>query len=124
MDDLQKRLAGIEPDVEVDAAFVGSVLAPAAPVEIFARMLRNLRAIHAEKGEHLKGLAACNRIVSLMPDCAQEYRERGDLYVKLECFRAALADFRHYLKLNPQARDSARIARQAAELEPLAARLN
>ena len=124
VDALQKRLAGGARDVEIDPALVASLLAPAPPKEIFARMLRNLRAIHVEKGEHLKGLSASNRILALLPDCADEYRERGELYARLECFRAAVTDFRHYLELNPQARDSNHIARRTAELEPLAARLN
>jgi regulator of sirC expression with transglutaminase-like and TPR domain len=124
VDDLQKRLAGATQDVEIDPALVVSLLAPASPNDIFARMLRNLRAIHVEKGEHLKALSASNRILALLPDSAEEYRERGELYAKLECFRAAVDDFRHYLKLNPQARDSSHIARRTAELEPLAARLN
>ena len=124
VDDLRKRLSGVAPDVELDATVVASLLTPAAPNDIFARMLRNLRAIHVEKGEDLKALGASNRIIALLPESADEYRERGELYAKLECFRAAVSDFRSYLKLNPQAHDSDRIARRTAELEPLAARLN
>ena len=124
VEDLQKRLSGLAHDVEVDASIVTSFLTPAAPVDIFARMLRNLRVIHVEKGEHLKALAASSRILELMPECADEFRERAELYEKLECFRAALTDYRHYLRLNPQARDSHHVARRTAELEPLAARLN
>lgn len=124
VDDLQKRLSSISEGLELDPALVASLLTPAAPADIFARMLRNLRAIHLERGEHLKALCASNRILALQPDAADEYRERGELYDKLECFRAAVADFRHYLKLNPQARDSDRVARRMSELEPIAARLN
>lgn len=124
VDDLQKRLSSVSEGLELDPALVASLLTPAAPADIFARMLRNLRAIHLERGEHLKALCASNRILALQPDAADEYRERGELYDKLECFRAALADFRHYLKLNPQARDSDRVARRMSELEPIAARLN
>ncbi len=124
VDDLQARLRSVSEGLELDATLVTSLLTPAAPSDIFARMLRNLRAIHLERGEHLKALCASNRILALQPDAADEYRERGELYDKLECFRAALADFRHYLKINPQARDSERVARRMAELGPIAARLN
>jgi len=124
VDDLQERLRSVSEGLELDPTLVASLLTPAAPADIFARMLRNLRAIHLERGEHLKALCASNRILGLQPDAADEYRERGELYDKLECVRAALADFRHYLKLNPQARDSDRVARRMADLEPLAARLN
>jgi regulator of sirC expression with transglutaminase-like and TPR domain len=124
VDDLQERLRSVSEGLELDAHLVTSLLTPAAPADIFARMLRNLRAIHLERGEHLKALCASNRILALQPAAADEYRERGELYDKLECFRAALADFRQYLKLHPQARDSERIASRMAELEPIASRLN
>lgn len=124
VDDLQERLRSVSDGLELDATLVASLLTPAAPADIFSRMLRNLRAIHLERGENLKALCASNRILALQPDATDEYRERGELYDKLECFRAAVADFRHYLKINPQARDGERVARRLAELEPIAARLN
>ena len=101
-----------------------SMLAAAAPNEIFARLLRNLRAIHLSKDDRLKALNASERIVALLPHAAEEYRERAQLYLELECFRAALTDFRRYLRMKPEASDSAAISRHIAELEPLAARLN
>ena len=124
VDDLQQRLKGVAKDVELDPDIIASLLTAAAPREIFARMLRNLRAIHFAKGEHLKALAASNRIIALVPEAAEEYRDRGEMYAKLDCFRAAVADLRQYLKLRPQAPDTERVARRVAELEPLAARLN
>jgi regulator of sirC expression with transglutaminase-like and TPR domain len=38
---------------------LATALAPAMPREIFARMLRNLRAVYAQRGELIKALAAC-----------------------------------------------------------------
>jgi len=124
VDDLRQRLKGVAKDVELHPELIARLLTAAAPSEIFARMLRNLRAIHAGNGESLKALAASNRILALVPDAAEEYRERGDLYAKLECYRAAVTDLRQYLKLKPQAGDTGRVAGRVAELEPLAARLN
>lgn len=124
LDDLKQRLQSIAKDAELDERVLKQMLAAAAPNDIFARMLRNLRAIHLSKGEQLKALSASNRIVTLLPQVAEEYRERGQLYLELECFRAALADFRHYLRLRPEASDGETVSRQIAELEPLAARLN
>ena len=124
VDDLQERLKTIAKDIELDSTLVATLLANAAPNDIFARMLRNLCAIHANKGEHLKALSASNRILALQPDSPEAYRDRGELYAQLECFRAAVADLRHYLKLRPQAHDTDRVAGRIAELEPLAARLN
>jgi regulator of sirC expression with transglutaminase-like and TPR domain len=124
MSDLQQRLQAISKDVELDQALLKTVLAAATPQDIFARMLRNLRAIHLTKGDRLKALSASERIITLVPDAAEEYRERGQLYFELECFRAALGDFRKYLRLRPDAQDSQPVARRISELEPLVARLN
>jgi regulator of sirC expression with transglutaminase-like and TPR domain len=124
VDDLQARLQTLTKDIELDPPLVASLLAPAAPRDIFARMLRNLRAIYVGKGEPLKALSASKRIIALMPEAAEEYRDRAELYVGLECFRAALDDYRQYLRLKPQAPDSASVALRIARLEPLAARLN
>ena len=124
VEDLQERLKAVAKDVALDPALVTSLLTAAHPKDILARMLRNLRAIYGNKGEQVKALSASSRIIALMPDAAEEYRDRGELYAGLECFRAALDDFRRYLKLKPQAHDTARVAQRVAELEPLAARLN
>jgi regulator of sirC expression with transglutaminase-like and TPR domain len=124
LDDLKQRLNSIAKDLEVDDKLMKSMLAAAAPNEVFARLLRNLRAIHLSKDERLKALSASDRIVTLLPHAAEEYRERAQLYLELECFRAALTDFRRYLRMKPEASDSAAVTRHIAELEPLAARLN
>jgi len=124
VEDLQERLKAFASDIALDPDLVPSLLTSAAPKDVFARMLRNLRAIYASRGESLKALSACDRILALAPDAAEDYRERGELYAQLECARAALSDLRQYLKLKPQAHDSARVAQRIAELEPVAARLN
>jgi regulator of sirC expression with transglutaminase-like and TPR domain len=124
LDDLKQRLQAVAKDVQLDEKLWKAMLSAAAPSDIFARMLRNLRAIHLSKGERLKALGASNRILELLPQAAEEYRERGQLYSELECFRAALTDFTSYLRLKPEASDSDNVSRQIAALEPLAARLN
>ena len=124
LDDLRERLKTVAHDIELDRALVARMLAAVAPNDIFARILRNLRAIYLSKGERAKGLSASSRILMLLPDAAEEYRDRGDLYLELECFRAALNDFRRYLDLAPQAPDTDRVRLRIAEIEPLAARLN
>lgn len=124
LDDLRERLKTVAHDIELDRALVARMLVAVAPNDIFARILRNLRAIYLSKGERAKGLSASSRILMLLPDAAEEYRDRGDLYLELECFRAALNDFRRYLDLAPQAQDTDRVRLRIAEIEPLAARLN
>jgi regulator of sirC expression with transglutaminase-like and TPR domain len=124
LDDLKRRLEAISKDIQVDEKMLTALLAAATPNDIFARMLRNLRAIHLSKGERLKALGASNRIITLLPHAADEYRERGLLYRELECFRAALADLRQYALMRPEAGDKDAVSRSIKELEPLAAGLN
>jgi regulator of sirC expression with transglutaminase-like and TPR domain len=124
LDDLKRRLRGLTRDAKFDEKLLKAMLAAATPNDIFARMLRNLRAIHRHKGEPLKALSASTRIITLLPHVAEEYRERGQLYRELECFRAALADFRSYLRMKPDAADSHHVSRSITELEPIAASLN
>ena len=124
LDDLQQRLQAVVKEAELDHSVLKNMLISAAPRDIFVRMLRNLRAIHLSAGDRLKALGASNRIITLLPGAADEYRDRADLYVELECFRAALEDFRSYLRLRPDAQDSEAVSRRIAELEPAVARLN
>ena len=124
VEDLKDRLRSFSSEIDLDPAVLTSLLAAAAPKEILARMLRNLRGIYKNRGERLKALSAAHRIVALLPESADDYRERAELHAELECFRAELGDFQQYLKLKPDAHDSVSVARRIAELEPLVARLN
>jgi regulator of sirC expression with transglutaminase-like and TPR domain len=51
-------------------------------------------------------------------------RDRGMVYVKLECYRAAVTDLENYLALSPNAQDLEAIRGHLIELRRSAARLN
>jgi regulator of sirC expression with transglutaminase-like and TPR domain len=124
LDDLVARLkawrSGLDPDPET----VKEMLVPAGNKEILARILRNLRGIYLHQGVLTKALHATDRIISLAPEAAEEYRDRARIYLDLECFRAALADFRSYLLLKPDAEDADEVQRKTMELQQVASRLN
>ena len=124
LDDLVKRLKAWRSGIEPDSDQIKNMLATAGSREILARILRNLRGIYLDKGELTKALHAADRIITLDPQLPEEYRDRGKIYLDLECFRAALADFRSYLFLNPEASDADEIKGKTMELQQLAARLN
>ena len=69
-------------------------------------------------------MSAADRIITIMPLCAEEYRDRGTIYVNLECFRAALFDLQAYLQMLPAAKDADTVREQVVELQTAAARLN
>jgi regulator of sirC expression with transglutaminase-like and TPR domain len=124
MDELQRRVRELAGGVAPDPGRVKAMLAAADKREILSRMLRNLKDVYLRRKEPAKALAASDRIIALAPGNAEEFRERGQIYLGLECFRAALDDFRHYLWLNPQADDAALIGMRVAELRRIAATLN
>jgi regulator of sirC expression with transglutaminase-like and TPR domain len=123
LDDLRGRLAALAPG-QPAPELTADMLAAAGNREILARMLRNLKGIYLRRREFAKALAAADRIVLLLPEAAEEHRDRAAIYAELECFRAALAGFRRYLEMKPGAEDAGAVRQKIAELAPLAARLN
>ena len=87
-------------------------------------MLGNLKAIYVQRQDDYRMLTILEMIVALAPDAAAEVRDRGIVYLRLECFRAALADFERYLELAPTADDAGLIRKGVVELRKTASRLN
>lgn len=77
------------------------VLRPASSRETLVRMLSNLKRIYVESGDVMRTLSCIDRILLLTPAAAQELRDRGLLFRRLECFGAALRDLERYLQLAP-----------------------
>ncbi len=124
LEDLRQRLRVLRDGALPAADMVRHMLAAAGKKSILSRMLRNLKGIYRERGDLARALAAADRIIGLEPGSAEEYRDRAGLYLELECFRAALSDFRNYLMLNPAAEDATVVQRRVVELQQIAARLN
>jgi regulator of sirC expression with transglutaminase-like and TPR domain len=124
LDELCARLRSLSHGVDPEPAQVRTMLATTPNKEILARMLRNLKGIYLKQREFAKAVAAMDRLVTLAPAAADEYRDRGRVYLELECFRAALADFQSYLALTPDAEDAGIVRQKAAEIESIASRLN
>jgi regulator of sirC expression with transglutaminase-like and TPR domain len=124
VEELQQRLQALHNGVDVTPALVKGMLSAAGGREILARVLRNLKGIYLQQKDMLKALSATERIIALAPAAAEEYCDRGKIYLELECFCAALADFRHYLQLRPGASDAQTVRQRVAELQQVVARLN
>jgi len=116
LDEIRARLAQVygQP-VEVQPAH----LKPVDGRHILIRMLRNLKEIYLKGADTTRGLSILDRILLLEPRSLAELVERGSLYERLECFRAALDDFQSFLSQAPEhpaaenARDAViRLARQ------------
>jgi regulator of sirC expression with transglutaminase-like and TPR domain len=68
---------------------------------ILVRMLGNLKANHLQRKDFVRTLAVVDRLVHLEPANPLWLRDRGALYQRLDCARAAVADLERYLVLAP-----------------------
>ena len=91
-------------------------LEPVTKKQILQRMLANLKAIYRKKNDLVKSLTVLDRLIILDPTAKEDIRERGGLYLRLECFTQARADFEAYLHLAPDADDAASIREQIISL--------
>jgi regulator of sirC expression with transglutaminase-like and TPR domain len=102
--DLRLRLRTIAPDNhEPD---LQTYLRPVSNRDILVRMLRNLKGIYYEAGLYDKALRTAEHLLVLAPSDPHEIRDRGYIYERLQCPRAASADFERYLSLAPDANDA------------------
>ena len=96
--------------------FRAEFLLPVSKKQILRRMLTNLKAIYAKANDLVKTLAALDRLLILDPGSAEDTRDRGVIYSRLECFGQAKEDFERYLQLAPDAEDAAAVREQLIEL--------
>jgi regulator of sirC expression with transglutaminase-like and TPR domain len=108
-----KRRQGLVGDYDVP---LGLFLQAATPREIVGRMLRNLKEIHRSGADWSRLLEVQERLVLLLPDDAEEKRDRGLAHAELGHRAAAVEDLEHYVALAPEAEDRGAIAQRAASL--------
>ena len=127
--ELRERLRRVIPEGATDDVPVGELpldqfLEPASNRQILARVLRNLKGIYRETDKPERMLDVLNRMLVLAPEASGELRDRGMVYQKLECFRAALQDLTQYVEREPDAPDHDEVRVRLMELSALCARLN
>jgi regulator of sirC expression with transglutaminase-like and TPR domain len=123
-EDLVQRLRDRFGEENAPSAPLAPLLQTAGKKEILLRVLRNLKAIYVNNQNYQKALATLDRILLIAPDRAEEVRERGQLYERLECFGPALTDLRRYMSLNPADPEAGDLHRRIVELERMVSRLN
>jgi regulator of sirC expression with transglutaminase-like and TPR domain len=127
--DLRERLGRVIPEgatgkVPVAQLPLDQFLEPAGKRQILARLLRNLKGIYRDTDQPQRLLEVLNRMLEVAPAAHGELRERGLLYQRLECYRAALKDLQDYSTLEPEAPDIDEVRARLVELGALCARLN
>jgi regulator of sirC expression with transglutaminase-like and TPR domain len=127
--ELRQRLQRVIPEGVADNVPVAELpldqfLEPASNRQILARMLRNLKGIYREADRPQSMLEVLNRMLLVAPDASGELRDRGIVYQRLECYRAALQDLKDYAEREPDAPDQDEVRVRLMELSALCARLN
>jgi regulator of sirC expression with transglutaminase-like and TPR domain len=127
--ELRERLQRVIPPGALEKVAAGDLpldqfLEPATNRQILARVLRNLKAIYREKDQPERMLEVLNRMLVVAPEASAELRDRGFVYQRLECYRAALKDLSDYAEREPQAADFEDVRVRLMELSSLCARLN
>lgn len=109
VDELRERasqhLGGKTPDDNV----LAHILDPTPHRAILVRMLRNLHAIYAERGEWDRAARSADRVLKLAPEQSDALRDRGLAYARLGHVAGAREDLANYLLRQPQADDAAAI---------------
>ena len=99
-------------------------LEAASPRDILVRLLHNLKRIYCDRDDLTQAVAILDLLLTVNPDAAEELRDRGLIYRRLECCRAALADLSRYLELAPEADDAESVRSLVCDLVRHNARLN
>jgi regulator of sirC expression with transglutaminase-like and TPR domain len=128
-DELRSRVKRVIPDGVADDLPAAELpldqfLEPATNRQILTRVLRNLKAIYRESDKPDRMLDVLNRMLLVTPDASAELRDRGYVYQRLECYRAALKDLSDYAEREPDAPDLDEVRSRLMELSALCARLN
>jgi len=105
-------------------AFDSGLLEPISKKQILRRMLNNLKLIYLQQNDLIKGLSIVDRLILLDPASGEDIRDRGLIYLQLECFKQALEDLESYLRLAPDAEDAQAIRTQVAALTRQVAQLH
>jgi len=127
--DLRERLQRVIPPGATDNVPLSDLpldqfIEPATNRQTLARVLRNLKAIYRETDKPERMLELLNRMLMVAPDSTADLRERGIVYQRLECFRAALKDLSDYVEREPEAPDMDEVRTRLVEVSARCARLN
>ena len=128
-DELRSRVKrvipdGVADDLPASGLPLDQFLEPATNRQILTRVLRNLKSIYRESDKPERMLDVLNRMLLVTPDASAELRDRGFVYQRLECYRAALKDLSDYAEREPDAPDLDEVRSRLMELSALCARLN
>lgn len=101
-----------------------SLLRAATNREILVRMLGNLKAVFMREGALDQALIAVDATLVLLPDSADDLRDRGLIYRELGHVPAAIEDLRRYTEIADDGESIAAVTSVLAELAQRSTRLH
>jgi regulator of sirC expression with transglutaminase-like and TPR domain len=101
-----------------------ALLRRASKKEIAIRMLQNLRGVYLRRHDWARAVLTLDLLLIGAPDLPGWYKQRGLLQLELKRFQAARRDLERYLKLEPDAADSAAIRQQLQAIHTWLGRVN
>lgn len=104
----ERDLAKLGARVRLPESEITKALTIPTARDMAERMLFNLRAIYAGRGDHARSMLMCDRLFDITANVAHR-RDRGLHALKLGAHEAATRDFEAYLSEHPDAADATRI---------------
>jgi regulator of sirC expression with transglutaminase-like and TPR domain len=117
--ELQERLDGWQgrnDGGQADEAMLAHYLRPLSSREILARMLGNLKEIHRAQCDWRRQIMVEDRLLILLPQAWDEYRDRGLARAELGDQAGAMEDLETYLAQVGSRGDAEHIAQRLAQL--------
>ena len=108
-----RRQRGLVGEFE---APLGLFLQPAPPRDVIARLLRNLKEIHRTASDWPRLLGVQDRLVVLLPQAWEEWRDRGLAHAAIGRDDRAADDLEVYLAQRPDAEDAPAMRRELTQL--------
>ena len=99
-------------------------LAPTPPLQILARMLRNLKRVHAQQRKFTGAIDCAEKISWIQPNEADNYRDLGFLYYRVHEYGKAIDAFTAYLRWADNPSDTGEIQQNIKTISDLLSMLN
>jgi regulator of sirC expression with transglutaminase-like and TPR domain len=122
--ELKSRAKAHVGDQDIQDDQLSELLTPATNRAILTRMLRNLKALYAEKEDWPRALRCADRLLTLESDQPAELRDRGLLYLRVGHVSAGREDLNRYLARVPPPDDAAKVRESLVEAGRERGRLN
>ena len=105
LEDCKEQFHQLFPQAQWKPEFLSGVM----PKPFLARMLMNLKTIYIQQEADEEALNVLDKLLILMPEAAEQMRDRGLLHHRMKNYELARHDLKRYLRSHPSPPDGAHI---------------